>query len=151
MGDFILEKNMNENNEFLNYIFKNAEMGVIGINNVVTKLKDDKFINLLQKQKEEYKLICGAAENLLGNNNQNPEEIGVMARVCTNLMSDMKIMGNDNVKKIAKMMIEGTNKGIIEITEKLNEYKHVDKEVINLAEKLKKVEENSIDELKKYL
>ena len=126
-------------------------MGVIGINNVVTKLKDDKFIDLLQKQKEEYSFICGVAESMLEKDDENPQEIGIMARVSTNLMSDMKIMGNDNVPKIAKMMIEGTTKGVVEIIEKLNEYKNMDEDVVNLAEKLRKIEEKNIDELKKYL
>ena len=54
-----MKKKKNENIEFLNYIYKNAEMGVIGIDDVITKVDDEKFIKLLKIQREEYKTCLG--------------------------------------------------------------------------------------------
>ena len=146
-----MKKNMNEEVEFLQFIYKNAEMGVIGIDNIVTKVKDEKFEKVLKNQREEYNNICREAENILKKYGKQNEEIGTMAKVSSALMSEMSLLKDDSNQNIAKMMIEGTNKGIIEITEKLNAYNGSDAEIVVLATKLKNTEEKNIEELKKYL
>ena len=146
-----MKKNMNEEVEFLQFIYKNAEMGVIGIDNIVTKVKDEKFEKVLKNQREEYNNICREAENILKKYGKQNEEIGTMAKVSSALMSEMSLLKDDSNQNIAKMMIEGTNKGIIEITEKLNAYDGSDAEIVVLATKLKNTEEKNIEELKKYL
>jgi len=146
-----MKKNMSEEVEFLNYIYKNAEMGVIGIENIITKVKDEKFENILTKQKEEYQGVCKEAENILKKYGKQNEEIGTMAKVSTKVMSEMSMLKDDSIKNIAKIMVEGTNKGIIEIVEKINSYNNSDAEIVVLANRLKVIEEKNIDELKKYL
>jgi len=63
----------------------------------------------------------------------------------------MLLIKKDEENKIAKMMIEGSNKGIIEITEKLNSFKNCDIEIKDLAKKLLATEQHNLEELKKYL
>jgi len=146
-----MKKNMSEEVEFLNYIYKNAEMGIIGIDNIISKVKDEKFEKLLNNQKEEYNNICKDAESILKKYGKSNEEVGTMAKISTTLMSEMSMLKDDSINNIAKMMVEGTNKGIIEITEKLNAYNNTDAEIVVLANKLKSLEESSIEDLKKYL
>lgn len=146
-----MKKNMSEEVEFLNYIYKNAEMGIIGIDNIIAKVKDEDFEKLLNNQKEEYNNICKEAESILKKYGKSNEEVGTMAKISTAVMSEMSILKDDSIKNIAKMMIEGTNKGIVEITEKLNAYNNTDAEIVVLASKLKSLEENNVEELKKYL
>ena len=137
--------------EFLQFIYKNAEMGIIGINNIITKVKNEKFEILLKNQKKEYDNICRKTENILKKYGKHNEEVGTMAKLSTAVMSEMAMLKDNSVQNIAKMMVEGTNKGIIEITEKINSYQISDAEIILLANKLKELEENNIEELKKYL
>ena len=151
MGDFILKKNMSEEVEFLNYIYKNAEMGIIGIDDVITKSSNEKFTKLLKSQKEDYEEICKEAKDILKKYGKNNEEIGMMAKMSTKMMAEMNLMKDDSDKVIAKMMMEGSNKGVIEITEKINAYNNIDAEIVVLANKLKSTLEKNIDELKKYL
>jgi len=146
-----MKKNMSEEVEFLQFIYKNAEMGVIGIDNIITKIKDEKFEKVLQKQKEEYENVCKEAEDILKKYGKQNEEVGTMAKVSTKVMSEMASLKDDSTQNFAKMMVEGTNKGIIEITEKLNAYNNSDAEIVVLANKLKVTEEKNIEELKKYL
>ena len=63
----------------------------------------------------------------------------------------MSMLKDDSSKSIAKLMIEGTNKGIIELTEHINSYDNTDAEIIVLANKFKDILENNIEELKSYL
>lgn len=146
-----MKKNMSEEVEFLNYIYKNAEMGIIGIDNIIAKVKDSEFEKLLKNQKEEYNNICREAENILKKYGKSNEEVGTMAKISTTVMSEMAMLKDDSINNIAKMMVEGTNKGIIEITEKLNAYDNTDAEIVVLANKLKNAEEKNIEELKQYL
>ncbi len=146
-----MKKNMGEEVEFLNYIYKNAEMGVIGINDVITKASNEKFEKLLNTEKKEYQNICKEAEDILKKYGKNTEEIGLMAKMSSKMMSEMEMMKDNSDQTIAKMMMEGTNKGIIEITEKINAYDNNDVEITVLAQKLKATLEKNIEDLKKYL
>jgi len=137
--------------DFLQFIYKNAEMGIVGINNIIVKVKDENLEDVLKNEKQEYENICRESESILKKYGKSNEEIGVMAKVSSKVMSEMSMLKDDSMENIAKMMIEGTNKGIIEITEKINAYDNSDAEIIVLANKFKDVLENNIEELKKYL
>lgn len=142
---------MSEEVEFLQYIYKNSEMGVVGIDSIITKVKDTSLEEVLNKQKEEYKRICKEAEDVLKKYGKSNEEISTMAKISTNVMTEMSMLKDNSTNNVAKLMVEGTNKGIIEIVEKLNAYDNTDSEIVVLANKLKELEENNINELKKYL
>ena len=43
MGDFFMKKEI----EMLNFIFKNAEMGIIGIDDLIEELEDTNFLSLI--------------------------------------------------------------------------------------------------------
>ena len=142
---------MSEEVEFLNYIYKNAEMGVIGIDDIITKVKNEKFEKLLHTERDEYEEICREAEGILKKYGKENEEVGKMTKMSTKMMVDWSLMKDDSDQTIAKMMMEGSNKGVIEITEKINAYNNTDAEIIVLATKLKSSLEKNIDDLKKYL
>ncbi len=146
-----MKKNMSEEVEFLNYIYKNAKMGIVGIDSVITKAIDEKFEKLLIKQKDEYESICKEAYDILKKYGKEYEDVSALAKISTNVMSEMSLLKDDSIQNIAKMMVEGTTKGVVEIIEKLNAYNNTDVEITVLADRLKNMLENNIDELKKYL
>ena len=146
-----MKKNMSEEVEFLNYIYKNAKMGVIGIDSVITKVTDQKFEQVLNKQKDEYESICKEADDILKKYGKKYEDVSALSKISTTMMSEMSLIKDNSIKHIAKLMVEGTNKGIIEIVEKLNAYNNSDAEITVLADRLKSMLEKNIDELKKYL
>ena len=79
------------------------------------------------------------------------KELPMMAKVGSYIMSEMKTLTDSSTNMLAKMMIEGSNKGIIEITEQLNNYSGDDEEIRTLANKLLKIEQKNLDNLKKFL
>lgn len=142
---------MNDHIEFLNYIYQNAEMGIVGIEDIITKVKDEKFEKLLQEQKSDYENICKEAINILKKYGKEQKELNKMAKMSSYMMVKMKTMKDCSTSNLAKMMMEGSNKGIIEITEKLNAYNEPDEEITALANKLLETEQNNLDDLKKFL
>ena len=147
MGEFF----MNENIEFLNYIYQNAEMGVKGINQIIERVNNASLAILMEEQKEEYESIMNESREIYKKYGKDEQELSALAKVSSTIMTEMMMMTKHEDNKIAKMMIEGSNKGIIEITEKLNHYQNADEEIKALAEKLLATEQHNLDELKKYL
>lgn len=146
-----MKKNEDQNVEYLNCIYKNANMGIIGIDDIIEKVNSSEFEKVLNNEKNEYDAICREAINILKKYGKKEEDVSNLAKVSTKIMSEMKLLKETTDEVIAKMMIEGTNKGIIEVSEKINSYDNSDSEIVLLLNKLSELLKNNIEELKKYL
>jgi len=49
---------MNNNIEFLKLMYKNAKMGIVGIENIKGGIKDKEFGKLIREQENDYYEIC---------------------------------------------------------------------------------------------
>ncbi len=143
--------NMIEDTKMLNFIYKNAEMGLIGIANIKNDIKNKKFMKVIKEQENDYLAICNETLELLNKTNEKVEPITPMVSLMTMIDAKMKTMQDSSTSNIAKMMMTGSNKGIIEIQEKINNYDGHNKKVISLAKKLLDIEKRNLDNLKKYL
>ncbi len=141
----------NKNINVLNTIYKTSEMGIVGINDVIDKASKEEFRDFLNNQRKEYDEILHQAEKLFMDFGMKEKELNKLVKANAKVMSQMKLMANDSDNFIAKMMMEGTNKGVIKINKTLNENNNLDSEVVNLANKLLKSMENNLDQLKVYL
>ena len=142
---------MGKDAEFLNYIYQNAKMGVIGIDNIKHKIFDDELKNVIATQKKEYQKIADDASSILNELGLTEKDVSKMAKVSTYVMANLEMLKDDSSSNIAKLMIEGSNKGIIEINKNLNSYNNMNSKIIKLAKKLLATEQHNIDELKIYL
>ena len=140
----------NNNVEILNLIYKNAEMGFIGIDTVIPKITSEKVAKLVKEQRKEYKNICKSVEELMKHYDSEVTGVSKPKEVMSKIMSEMMTLGADDTK-IVKMMMTGNERGIVELQEKLNMYHDLDAEVEELAKKLLETEEHNRDEFKPYL
>lgn len=147
------EKEMRENEEtkYLNKLYQCAEMGVIGINSVIEKVKQESLLEALESQRKEYDRLCEEIVSILKKYGCEEEKLGMMAKKSSEMMSEMKTTIDHSDNQIAKMMMEGNNKGVIEVTRVKNEYQNDDEEIKNLVDDFLKVLENNIEQMKKYL
>ncbi len=141
----------NKNIAFLDKIYKTSEMGIIGINDVIDKVKQSKFREFLEEQKKEYNKIVEECEKIFPKYGTEEQEIGKMTRMSSKMMSDMMIKKENEDKTIAEMMVKGTSKGITKIIEAMNLFDDGDEEITKLGEDLLKTLENNIKGLKVYL
>lgn len=142
---------MNNNVEFLKLVYKNAKMGIIGIENVKNGIKDKEFGKLIREQENDYYDICTRIIKQLSISNNDKEDISKMAELMTFMEATMELIKDNSPSNIAKMMIKATNTGIIELEEKLNNSEGIDKKSIALAKELVRIEKRNINNLKKYL
>ena len=145
-----MKEKQNDNIIFLNLIYQNAQMGIIGIDTVLPKIKNEKIAKIVSEQRAEYENFLTMAKEILLKYGAKEEEIGKLQEVSSKIMSEVMTMGKDD-KTIAKMMMDGNEKGVIAITEKLNAYQDKDPEIISLAKKLLDTEEHNREEFKQYL
>lgn len=142
---------MADKSELLNYIYKNAQMGVESIGYLLHKTEDAKMRSHLQAQQAEYRSITGQAKDMLRSTGSPVSDIGDMARMSVRMMVNMKTMMDNTPSHMAQMMIEGSTKGVIEMTKKLKLYEGVDRQAERLGQHLLEQEEQNIEKLKGFL
>lgn len=145
-----MKEKQNDNIIFLNLIYQNAEMGLIGIDTVLKKVEDEKLAKLINTQRKEYEKFCSDVKDILIKYGAKEEEIPKLKELSSKVMSEVMSMGKDD-KEIAKLMMEGNQKGVIEIQEQLNTKTIEDEEIVELAKRLLETEEHNREEFKKYL
>lgn len=137
--------------DFLNKVYKNAQMGEESITYLTDKVDDPQLLSDLQCQHKEYTDIADKAVGELSKQQalpqkQNPlSQIGVFAGVQMNTLTDK------SPDKIAEMMIQGSMMGVIDMTRTLKEYSDTPSNVQKIGQDLIKLEENSIQKMKQYL
>lgn len=147
MGDFIMEKEV----EFLQYMYQNAKMGIQGIDDIKSHIEDEDLKKTITRQRSEYESIANDCIEILSELGKDEEDISNMSKIMSYVMVSIQMLKDDSSKNIAKLMIEGSNKGIIQINEKLNSYTNINPKIIKLAKKLLATEQHNIDDLKIYL
>ena len=145
-----MKEQNNTNIKFLNLIYQNAQMGLIGIDMVMKKVENEKVAKLIGEQKKEYEHFLEEARKILIKYGAKEEEISKLKNLSSKAMAGLMTMGKGD-KEIAKLMMEGNQKGVLEITAELNQYEGDDEEILDLAHKLLATEEHNREEFKQYL
>lgn len=136
--------------ELLEHMIKSCEMGIEGINSILKRVKDSSLRDELMHEAQEYQLIHMEAERMLSERGEAPKGIGAVAKVSTELMTEMQTAFDESTSKLADMMIKGTTMGVTKSLKLLNSYVG-DEKVKDLCVRLRTLEENRISKLKNYL
>lgn len=125
-------------------------MGLIGIDMVIRKVENEKIAKLIGEQKKEYEKFLSDAHEILIKYGAKEEKISKLKELSSKVMATFMTM-NKSDKEIAKLMMEGNQKGVLEITAELNNYDGNDEEILSLARRLLATEEHNREEFKTYL
>lgn len=142
---------MDENVEMLNYIYQNAEMGKVTIDQILKEVKDIEFRDVLKEQLKDYQYVVNRCDSLLNAEGRLPKSIDVMPKIMSYFKIKFDTLKDDTSSHIAEMMMQGSNMGITDITRNLNKYKNVDDNIKDLASRLLKIEQDNVETLKPYL
>lgn len=142
---------MEENKKALDEIYKGCCMGIEAINTLISKIDSKEFRDELDWQMREYKRIEDDINNIYGEYSKDePKEIGGLTKTMSESMMNIKTMVDQTDSKIAEMLFQGTNMGIVEGRKILNN-KKIDEEVTSLVEEFITFQESAIENIKKYL
>ncbi len=143
-----------ENQEEVNVLdelHKGACMGIDAISIVLEKVKDKKFKKTLDDQYNGYKDVASKIEELYPEYSEKaPHETSAMNKAMTWWGIEMKTMSDETTSKLAELIMQGTNMGIIEGRRLLNQ-KEMEEDVKQIAEDYVQMQENDVEDLKKYL
>ena len=141
---------MMKDREMLNAIFRNAKMGVVGINSV-SKRAGTQLTMELKKQKREYAEICREAHRLQSAKDNPVKGLSPLAEKGSHMLSRMKLSYDSSDSKIAEMMINGSVMGITKIIRSKRSYTGHDNRIKALSQKLLVTEQNNIESMKAFL
>ena len=142
---------MNGNVELLNFVYQNAQMGVVTLKQLISITKDDDFVRHLESQYNEYQEIHSEAQRLLNENGYDEKGISAFEKLKTYLMINMQTLTDKTPSHISEMLIVGSNMGIINAVKNLKKYQNAETDIRNLMERLLQFEENNVQELKQFL
>ena len=125
-------------------------MGLIGIDMVIKKVENEKIVKLIGEQKKEYEKFLSEAHEILIKYGAKEEKISKLKELSSKVMATFMTM-NKSDKEIAKLMMEGNQKGGLEITAELNNYDGNEEQILSLARRLLATEEHNREEFKTYL
>ena len=134
----------------LDELNKGACMGMDAIKFILDKVEDKKLYDVLEKQYDKYEDISKKIHKLYPDCNKKPHETNTMNKVMTWYGIEIRTLTDQSTSKIAELLLQGTNMGIIEGRKLLN-HKDVDEETRNLAEEYVAMQEEAVDKLKQFL
>lgn len=142
---------MEENKNALDEINKGCTIAIEAINNLIEKVDNKDLKKDILKQLDYYHEIESKINELYTCYSQSePHEIGSFTKMMNNYMTTVKTMMDHTDSKIAEMLLQGTNMGIIEGERILNN-KKLDKKVEKIINEFIKNQKMVVEDLKKYL
>mgnify|MGYP004530568441 FL=1 len=142
-----MEKEIN----ILDELNKGACMGVDAIDFILDKVTDKDFKKVLCDQKDEYEKMTDKIGNLYKEfSDSKPHETNGINKAMTWMGVEAKTLTDDTTSKLAELMMQGTNMGIIEGRRLLNE-KSGNKKIDELVKEYVNMQEKFVELLKKYL
>ena len=144
-------KDLKDNIDALDEIHKGACMGMDALNDVFPKVGDEDLLDVLKKKYHDYKDIARAIEDLYPEyNNGEPHSTSAMNKMMTKCGIDMNTQKDTSNSKIAELLLNGVNMGIIEGRKTLNK-KNIDKKVSKIVNDYVSMQEKAVEVLKRYL
>ena len=140
-----------ENINALDEIHKGACMGMDAIRFTLDKVEEQKLKKELEKELQDYQIIAAKIEDIYPEyNDGKPHETSTMNKTMTWSGIEMKTMTDKSASKIAELLLQGVNMGIIEGRKILNN-KKMDKKVYEIVEEYVEMQEESVEDLKQFL
>ncbi len=135
----------------LDELNKGACMGQDAIHFVLEKVEDEALRKELTTQYEKYREISQKIHKLYPEYTEgSPHETSTMNKVMTWYGIEMKTFTDKSTSKIAELLLQGTNMGIIEGRKLLN-HKQTDENIKQLVQEYVDMQEDAVDSLKTFL
>lgn len=135
----------------LNAFYKNAAVGLDATCSILDKAAQPKLREELCKQLRYYQNQKDSVRKQMQENCIQPQEQGELAKLCANLSIRMRCAGGVSSGEIAKLMLKGTNMGVIQLTEVLHRSPEISDSLKRQGKEIVHHEEAYMERLKAYL
>jgi len=144
-------KKMENEINVLDELNKGACMGRDAIHFILDKVEDEALKKELNIQYNKYKEISEKISEIYPEySSEEPHKTSLMNKAMTWYGIEMKTMMDDSTSKIAELLLQGTNMGIIEGRKLLN-HKNTTDEIHSLIQEYIDMQEDAVEKLKTFL
>lgn len=145
---------MKEKNELLLHVYKDCDMSVTTLTELLDDLKekDNKIKEVVEDLLKEYQSFLNRSKECLEKENIPLETEGIMTKMMANMGVSKEVKHDNSDSSIADLLIKGISMGSIDMEKKLEDYKkEVEKGDLKVAKEFLKFQQKAIDKLKKFL
>lgn len=128
-----------------------VKMGVSSIDDVLDKVENDKFKQLLTECKTEHEKLETEIDTLLSKYKDDGKEPAAMAKGMSWIKTNMMLALNEADTTIADLMTDGCNMGVKSLNRYLNQYKAADEVSKDIAKRLINLEEELTVDIRCFL
>ncbi len=135
----------------LNGYYKNAEMGASAIASLLNAVEDRGFRKELFYQRDYYEYQKAAIASQMADLCQIPEKQGKLAEFWTAVSIQARKLKGMDVHEAAELMAEGTNMGMIQLHQVMNQNPDIPEEIRKQGKKIISHEREYLDRITPYL
>lgn len=137
--------------ELLKECNSGIKMGINSIEEILNKVENNEFKNLLESSMNEHKRLGDETRKLLNRYNDSGEDPNIMAKSMSWMKTNFKMAVSPSDETISDLITDGCNMGVKSLNKYLNEYEAASEESKDIAKKLINMEENLALNIRKYL
>ena len=135
----------------LSGFYKNAAVGASGISSLLPEVEDMRLRKELFAQRKYYEQQKSSIRRQMAEIWLEPMESGKVARYWSDLMIRMKAKLGMTTESAAKLMVEGTNMGMVQLRQVLNHNPNVPDDLHEQGEKILAHEQEYLARITPYL
>lgn len=128
-----------------------SKMATSSMEQISEYVATPEFKEMLHRYNAEHIKIGDQCHTILNESGVDEKDPHPVAKAMSWLTSEVKLTMNGDEKKAAGILMDGCSMGIKSLSEYLNQYSAADDQAKRLCEKLRKLEEDMMEELQKYV
>lgn len=142
---------MDKNLKALKEVCKGVHMGMESISYIKDKSEDNNFKNELNHAYSMYNNILDKVNDAYSNYGETPDKENFKDKAMLWYGIQVNTIKDTSTSKLAELLVQGTNMGIIEGRRLLNHKQELDTDVDNLLNDFVSFQEESVEKFKTYL
>lgn len=142
---------MDRNLSALKEACKGVKMGMDAISYISDKAEDNEFKNVLKHEYSMYNNILDKIDDAYSNYGEIPDDGSLKDKAFLWYGIQINTIKDSTTTKLAELLMQGMNMGIIEGRRLLNHNQDLDTDVDKLLNDFVNFQEESVETLKKYL
>lgn len=146
-----IDENQSKLEEFMIELHKNVQMAKYALEEVIKRCKDESLKQTLLTQYHDFEKLSGDITGFIIELGATPKSATCVQNMMLKSSICMSTALDNSPSKIADMVIQGDNQGIMDINRLLNQSEVKEERAISLATTLLEIEQRHVDDLKKYL
>lgn len=143
--------NSNDTIELLKECNSGSKMAVSSIDEVLDKVSDEKFKNMLIDFKDKHTKLGNEMHELLSRYNEQAKEPNPVAKSMSWIKTNMIMSMKESDKTVADLITDGCNMGVKSLNKYLNQYSTADGESRQICNELISIEDKFAKDIRCYL